>query len=327
MSEKMSKHPARCNRRVRYQIFHPIAEDAALRAGGTPGGETITGTALTHFSLRSPVSRECFRALLVMSEADKNSMNGQGENRGRRTVTIAVMALVLVVVTVVVIQTIQRAPSAGGSGGQGGPPTLPPAAVYVTDIIRENTRDETMVTGTFQTAFPNGKPAADGEDAPSPLAPGLTSGQGTLVVIADADWMMDTYSVRRMNFMGVQAAEPLNDNLAFGTNLVEFLGGSKDLISIRTKGSSTHPFTVVREMEAAAQQRYQEQLEALDVERRVALVLGRPADLESEYIAVVALARDDVAHRDLGRDGEPHAACRARRPGSATRARAATSSR
>ena len=85
-----------------------------------------------------------------MSEADKNSMNGQGENRGRRTVTIAVMALVLVVVTVVVIQTIQRAPSAGGSGGQGGPPTLPPAAVYVTDIIRENTRDEAMVTGTFR---------------------------------------------------------------------------------------------------------------------------------------------------------------------------------
>lgn len=135
-----------------------------------------------------------------------------------------------------------------------------------------------MITGTFKTAFPDGKPTAKADDSsdkpdqagdkaadtPTVSATGLTSGQGTLVVIADTDWIMDTYSVRRMNFLGVQAAEPINDNLAFASNMIEFLGGSQDLISIRTKGSSVHPFTVVRDMEAAAQKRYQEQLQGLE---------------------------------------------------------------
>ncbi len=128
-----------------------------------------------------------------------------------------------------------------------------------------------MVTGTFKTAFPDGPPSdgsAEGEDSENPKSeiqnPKLTEGSATLVIVADADWLMDAYSVRRINLFGMQAAEPINDNLAFASNLVEFLSGSQDLISIRTKGSSQHPFTVVREMEADAQQRYQQQLEALE---------------------------------------------------------------
>jgi len=123
-----------------------------------------------------------------------------------------------------------------------------------------------LVTGTFSTAFPDGPPveAAADDAAAGDAGPGLTSGEGTLIVIADTDWIMDAYSVRRFNFLGVQAAEPLNDNLAFGANALEFLAGSSDLISIRGKGSSVRPFTVVRDMQAAAQQRYQDQLEALE---------------------------------------------------------------
>lgn len=144
------------------------------------------------------------------------------------------------------------------------------------DISREITPDgphtvAAMITGTFTTAFPEGRPtppAIDGEDPidnpESNIENSRTSGEGTLIVVADADWLMDSYSVRRINFGGFQAADPLNDNLAFGTNVVEYLAGSQDLISIRSKGSSVHPFTVVREMEAAAEQRYQEQLEALE---------------------------------------------------------------
>jgi len=45
---------------------------------------------------------------------------------------------------------------------------------------------------------------------------------------------------------------------------VELLGGSPDLISIRGKGSSIRPFTVVRKMEASAQQQYQSKLTELD---------------------------------------------------------------
>ena len=65
-------------------------------------------------------------------------------------------------------------------------------------------------------------------------------------MVADTDWLFDDYSVRKFNFMGQTAAEPINDNLAFAANSLDFLAGSRDLISIRGKGNSVRPFTVVR---------------------------------------------------------------------------------
>ncbi|MFM7750530.1 MAG: ABC transporter, partial [Opitutaceae bacterium] len=132
-----------------------------------------------------------------------------------------------------------------------------------------------LVTGKFKTAFPEGMPA----DTPPPAGsnepkkeekksdvPALkeSKGNSTLFVIADTDWLFDDYSVRKFNFFGQTAAQPINDNLAFAANTVEFLGGSQDLISIRGKGTSLRPFDVVRKMEAEAQKQYQSKLTELD---------------------------------------------------------------
>ena len=132
-----------------------------------------------------------------------------------------------------------------------------------------------LVTGKFKTAFPDGMPA----DTPPPASsnepkkeekksdlPALkeSKGNSTLFVIADTDWLFDDYSVRKFNFFGQTAAQPINDNLAFAANTVEFLGGSQDLISIRGKGTSLRPFDVVRKMEAEAQKQYQSKLTELD---------------------------------------------------------------
>lgn len=156
-----------------------------------------------------------------------------------------------------------------------------------------------LVTGKFHTAYPGGRPATppaapagDGttppsaapatdqpEDAgPAPLQE--STGHSTLLLVADTDWLMDDYSVRRLNFLGTQAYEPLNDNLAFAANALEFLGGSQDLISIRGKGTALRPFTVVRRMEADAQRRYQAQLTALDA--RLAEVQQRLTELQGK---------------------------------------------
>lgn len=153
-----------------------------------------------------------------------------------------------------------------------------------------------LVTGTFRTAFPEGAPKEEAEggdaddegDSASPAdgseaaaaAPVTQEGRGTLILVADTDWLLDDYSVRRLNFLGVQAAEPLNDNLAFGSNSLEFLAGSEDLISIRGKGSSVRRFTVVREMEMEAQKRYQDQLTAL--EARLGEVQQRLSELQGQ---------------------------------------------
>ncbi|MFA5056991.1 MAG: hypothetical protein WC485_02665 [Opitutaceae bacterium] len=80
--------------------------------------------------------------------------------------------------------------------------------------------------------------------------------------------------------MGVTAAEPINDNLDFASNAVDFLSGSQDLISIRGKGVSLRPFKVVNDMEVKAQQKYQEQLTAL--EGRLNQVQSQLSELEGK---------------------------------------------
>lgn len=151
-----------------------------------------------------------------------------------------------------------------------------------------------LVHGKFRTAFPNGAPTdppesnpGDGTDSAGGVADKAepdanplkeSSGNSTLLVVADTDWLMDAYSVQRLNFLGMQAYEPLNDNLAFASNAVEFLAGSDDLISIRGKGASLRPFTVVRQMQAEAERKYQEQLTAL--EARLAEVQNKLTELQ-----------------------------------------------
>ncbi len=151
-----------------------------------------------------------------------------------------------------------------------------------------------IITGPFTSAFPDGKPKPadaekDGEQPADPTAPDATDtaktdslkeGRGTLVVIADTDWLLDDYSVRRGNFLGNEFVEPLNDNLALAANLLDALAGSSDLISLRGKTSSQRPFTVVQAMEVKAQQRYQDQLDAL--EQRLLQVQSKLSELQSK---------------------------------------------
>jgi len=150
-----------------------------------------------------------------------------------------------------------------------------------------------LISGRFKSAFPDGPPKnpepAEKKDekaapkAPEPAAPvSLKESKSTsiLIVVADTDWLFDEYSVRKFPFMGQTAAEPFNDNLAFAANSLDFLAGSRDLISIRGKGNSVRPFTVVKRMEATAAEKYKEKLTAL--EARINEVQGKLAELQGK---------------------------------------------
>ncbi len=158
-----------------------------------------------------------------------------------------------------------------------------------------------LLQGTFPSAFPDGPPADDkpaaeakpGEKKPeTPAAPSTQDSKpktqdlkesktrSTLLLIADTDWLLDDYSVRKYNVFGVDAARPLNDNLEFAGNALDFLAGSPDLISIRGKGVSLRPFTVVHDMEVQAQQKYQEQLRGL--EKQLDQVQSQLTELEGK---------------------------------------------
>jgi len=147
-----------------------------------------------------------------------------------------------------------------------------------------------LIQGKLSSAFPDGapeepKPADKKAPAPTPVpakAPHLTESKttSTLIVVADTDWLMDDYSVQ---MFGRNMASPINDNLAFASNSLEFLSGSQDLISIRGKGSTLRPFVVVKNMEVAANEKYQAQLTALegrlaDVEKKLSDLQGKKGD-------------------------------------------------
>lgn len=123
-------------------------------------------------------------------------------------------------------------------------------------------------TTNSKSGTPNSEPGAPAATPATQQPPALKESKtkSTLLLIADTDWLFDDYSVRKYNFLGVAAAEPLNDNLDFASNALEFLSGSQDLISIRGKGMSLRPFKVVHDMEVKAQQKYQEQLTALEAQ-------------------------------------------------------------
>ncbi|MCX6937072.1 MAG: GldG family protein [Verrucomicrobia bacterium] len=140
-----------------------------------------------------------------------------------------------------------------------------------------------IVRGPLATAFPEGQPAdpagADKTSAPASAA-GLKTGAATLLLIADTDWLLDDFSVRRVPVFGQEMVEPLNDNLAFAANAVEFLAGSPDLIALRGKRSAQRPFEVVARMEADAQARYNDQLAGL--ETRLSEIQGKISALQGK---------------------------------------------
>lgn len=127
-----------------------------------------------------------------------------------------------------------------------------------------------LLHGEFTTAFPQGRPQApteEGEAEPADAPEQLYTGQGNVFIIADSDWSLDQFSIQRQNFLGMTTVQPINDNLTMGTNIIEFLGGSKDLIGIRSKGAENRGFDRVQAIEIEAQKQYQIKLQ--EVEDRI----------------------------------------------------------
>ncbi len=128
-----------------------------------------------------------------------------------------------------------------------------------------------LLSGEFKTAFPNGKPAApnreeDAEESPveEDVAEHLESGESSVFIIADTDWLVDQFSIRRLNFLGMNTYQPLNDNQTLASNVMNYLGGSRDLIGLQGKGTQDRSFEVVQQMEVKAQQAYQAKLQEVE---------------------------------------------------------------
>jgi ABC-type uncharacterized transport system involved in gliding motility auxiliary subunit len=125
-----------------------------------------------------------------------------------------------------------------------------------------------LLSGEFTTAFPNGKPsdpsASPESEETTEGSDQLYTGEGNVFIITDTDWLLDQFSIQRQNFLGMMTIQPINDNLTMGTNIIEFLGGSQDLIGIRSKGDEARSFERVQAMEVEAQKQYQIKLQEVE---------------------------------------------------------------
>ncbi|MCX8109483.1 MAG: Gldg family protein [Verrucomicrobiae bacterium] len=135
------------------------------------------------------------------------------------------------------------------------------------------------LTGKFKTAFPDGKPGTDSQtDKKADKDSGAddkaqekktdylkeSTTDGVVVLIGDSDFAYDQFSVSIQNFFGHRLIAPFNGNLNFIQNVIEQLAGDSDLISVRSRSVKNRPFTLVRKIQANAEEQYRAKIRQLE---------------------------------------------------------------
>ena len=127
------------------------------------------------------------------------------------------------------------------------------------------------LSGRFHSAFPQGPPGPmlrPGEKAP-PKPKDFkhlreSTGDNQLVLVGDVDMLSDGAAVEVQEVFGQKLVVPRGGNLAFVQGLVEQFSGDQNLMALRSRASFTKPLTVMRQMEAAAQQQYLGKIKGLE---------------------------------------------------------------
>jgi ABC-type uncharacterized transport system involved in gliding motility auxiliary subunit len=136
-----------------------------------------------------------------------------------------------------------------------------------------------LVTGRFKSSFPDGieievESGQDSSDKPKdPNDTGKTKKRikglkeaaedCAVVVFADVDFISDMLAYRDFFVFG---KTPQGDNAALMMNAIDKLGGSGELISIRSRGSFKRQFTVVDKIEEQAREEEREEVKSINAQ-------------------------------------------------------------
>jgi ABC-type uncharacterized transport system involved in gliding motility auxiliary subunit len=169
-----------------------------------------------------------------------------------------------------------------------------------------------LLTGTFDTAFPEGRPKpppppkpdkgkpAAKADKPEPEKPlthpvlARAAQEGSILLVGDADFIADRFSVQTSNFFGNIVTQPINDNLSFILNAAEFMAGSQDLIQIRSRGQVSRPFTRLANMQLQAARKFQEREQFLtqrldEVKKKLETLQSQKQEGQKQVLTVAQL--------------------------------------
>jgi ABC-type uncharacterized transport system involved in gliding motility auxiliary subunit len=140
------------------------------------------------------------------------------------------------------------------------------------------------ITGEAASAFPNGEPALEEDEAANPgviksqddkaeaaaapkdpkaLEGHVASGKINAVIIADTDFLANQFWVQTREVMGQQMQVPVAHNAAFLLGALENLTGTDDLIALRGRGVKDRKFTMVDDIRRRSEQQFREKEQAL----------------------------------------------------------------
>ncbi len=168
------------------------------------------------------------------------------------------------------------------------------------------------VTGPAISAFADGAPkgneskaetesqkaAANEKAASGPEHLAKSKQDINVIVIADSDLLQDAFWVQVQDFLGNRIAIPNAANGALVVNALDNLTGSNDLISIRSRGRFTRPFTRVnalrQEAELRFRQKEQELINRLDETEKKLAELERSKQ-ESATVVLSEAQQQEIA--------------------------------
>jgi len=130
------------------------------------------------------------------------------------------------------------------------------------------------LTGKFKTAFPNGKPSdvkptdekkdEKAEDKSESLKESKTD--TVVILVGDSDFVYDEFAGQVQNVFGQQIFLPRNGNISLAQNIADQAGGDVNLIQVRSRATVNRPFTVVKRMQAEAEESYRAKIKQLEGE-------------------------------------------------------------
>jgi ABC-type uncharacterized transport system involved in gliding motility auxiliary subunit len=137
------------------------------------------------------------------------------------------------------------------------------------------------LTGPVESAFPNGLPADQKPGSGPPLAH-LTKSAApvNIVIIADTDLLMDYMWVQTRELLGSRVAQAFANNGDLIANILDNLGGSSALISIRGRASFSRPFERVEALRRQADDRLRSK--ALELQSELQQTEAKLTELQSK---------------------------------------------
>ena len=153
------------------------------------------------------------------------------------------------------------------------------------------------ISGTFTTAFPDGKPGSSGDEEENEEEKTTNSNhlkesesENHVCLIGDTDMLSEEHFLIQQRFL-------LSQNVSFVQNIVDHFGDDT-LINIRSRNQD-RPFTTIMDLEKEAQSKFEDKLKKLEAEQQAILQEKTKLESTGEGQNQFTLSIDPEALKDI----------------------------